>query len=119
MDMNYQASGNPVVTFISLAIVVVVLVALWKIYEKGGEKGWKALIPFYNVYIQFKLFWGNGWIFLLTLIPIVNVIVQIMLLHKMSKAFGHGVGYTFGLIFLPYIFLAILGFNGDEYLGPQ
>lgn len=119
MNMNYETSNNPVATAIGLVIVVVLLIALWKIYEKGGEKGWKALIPFYNVYIEFKLFWGNGWMFLLTLIPIVNVVVQIMLLHKMSKAFGHGIGFTLGLIFLPYIFLAILGFNSDEYLGPQ
>lgn len=119
MEFRFQTSDNPVATIIELIIVVVLLIALWKIYEKGGEKGWKALIPFYNVYIEFKLFWGNGWMFLLTLIPIVNVVVQIMLLHKMSKAFGHGIGFTLGLIFLPYIFLAILGFNGDEYLGPQ
>lgn len=119
MEFRFQTSDNPVVTIIGLIIVVVLLIALWKIYEKGGEKGWKALIPFYNVYIEFKLFWGNGWMFLLTLIPIVNVVVQIMLLHKMSKAFGHGIGFTLGLMFLPYIFLVILGFNGDEYLGPQ
>lgn len=115
----HAETNNPLVTLIALAIVVVVIVATWKIYVKAGEEGWKAIIPFYNVYIMYKMFWGNGWIFLLTLIPIVNVVVQIMLLHKMSKAFGHGVGFTLGLIFLPYIFFMILGFNGDEYLGPQ
>ena len=121
MDYNvsYSTQSNPVVTVISLILVVLIIVAIWKIFEKGGEPGWKAIIPFYNIYTEYKMFWGNGWLFLLTLIPIVNVVVGIILLNKMSKAFGHGVGFTLGLIFLPYIFMAILGFNGDEYLGPQ
>lgn len=118
-SVSYSTQGNPVATVIALVLVVLVIAAVWRIFAKAGEPGWKALIPFYNLYIEYKLFWGNGWLFLLTCIPIVNVVVGIMLCHKMSKAFGHGVGFTLGLIFLPYIFMVILGFNGDEYQGPQ
>lgn len=118
-NYNQAASGNPVVSFIALALMVVVIVATWKIYVKAGEAGWKAIIPFYNFYTEYKMFWGNGWLFLLGCVPVVNVVVGIMHNHKMSKAFGHGIGFTFGLIFLPYIFRCILGFNSDEYLGPQ
>lgn len=114
-----NAQGSPLVSLISLVLVVLVIVAVWKIFEKAGEPGWKALIPFYNIYTEYKMFWGNGWLFLLTLVPVVNVVVTFMMLHKMSKAFGHGIGFTLGLIFLPYIFMMILGFNSDEYLGPQ
>lgn len=114
-----ETSSNPILSLIVLAVVVVSIIAMWKIYVKGGEAGWKIFIPFYNLYTTYKLFWGNGWLFLLTLVPVVNVVMQIMLYHKMSKAFGHGIGFTLGLIFLPYIFVPILGFNGDEYLGPQ
>lgn len=118
-DVSYSAQSSPLATVVGLIITIVVLVAIWKIFEKAGEPGWKAIIPFYNIYTEYKMFWGNGWLFLLTLIPVVNVVVGIMLLHKMSKAFGHGVGFTLGLLFFPYIFMIILGFNGDNYLGPQ
>lgn len=119
MNISVQTQGSPAATVIALIICVVVIVAIWKIFEKGGEPGWKAIIPFYNLYTEYKMFWGNGWLFLLTIIPFVNIVVGIILLHKMSKAFGHGIGFTLGLLFLPYIFFIILGFNGDEYLGPQ
>ena len=110
------SSISSVVSFI---VAILVIVAMWKIFTKAGEAGWKSVIPIYDLYIEFKLFWGNGWFFLLTLIPIVDIVIMIMLYHKMSKAFGHGVGFTLGLIFFPYIFLLILAFGGDQYQGPQ
>lgn len=122
MNYDYSVSANaqgPVPTIIALILIVLIIVANWKIFEKAGEAGWKAIIPFYNLYTKYKMFWGNGWLFLLTIIPVVNVIVGIIVNHKMSKAFGHGLGFTLGLVFFPYIFCMILGFNGDEYLGPQ
>ena len=54
---------------ISLAITVLFIIALWKMFEKAGEPGWAALIPFYNTYVLFKISWGNGWYFLLSVIP--------------------------------------------------
>ena len=34
-------------------------VAYWKIFEKAGEPGWKAIIPFYNTYTQYKFTWNT------------------------------------------------------------
>ena len=33
------------------------MIANWKIFSKAGEPGWKSLIPFYNVYTEYKLMW--------------------------------------------------------------
>ena len=35
--------------------------------------------------------------------------------YRMSKVFGHGLGYTFGLIFLPNIFQLIIAFGSSKY----
>ncbi len=49
---------------ISLVVGVLLIIAGWKIFEKAGEKGWKILIPVYDLYILFKIcgiknwFWG-------------------------------------------------------------
>ncbi|MBQ2659960.1 hypothetical protein IJF86_00840 [Candidatus Saccharibacteria bacterium] len=128
---------------ISLAVYVLIIIAEWKIFTKAGEKGWKSLIPFYNLYIVFKLFWETKWFWItigvtfgasllascmasidgaagfVSLLTfggsVFSIIVSIMLTHRMSKSFGHGAGFTCGLIFLPVIFTLILGFNKDKY----
>lgn len=104
-------------SIIILAICVVMIVANWKLFTKAGEPGWAAIIPFYSNYVLFKIAFGNGWLFLLCLVPIVNVVINIMLFFKLSKAFGHGVGFGLGLLFLSPIFLLILAFGSSEYVG--
>ena len=46
---------------------------------------------------------------------IVGVWAAIMYSWRLSKVFGHGVGYFIGLIFLPNIFWLILGFGRSKY----
>ena len=53
------------------------------------------------------------------LISAAATVVNIIDTHKLSKAFGHGVGFTLGLIFLSPIFRLILAFGSDAYQGPQ
>lgn len=117
-EFSYQPS--PTATTSSFIVTVLVIVATWLIYKKANEAGWAAIIPFYNVYVLFKITWGNGWKFLLLLIPIANVVIYIITLNKLSKAFGKGSGFTVGLFFLSVIFLCILAFGNAQYLGvPQ
>jgi hypothetical protein len=52
------------------------------------------------------------------LIPIVNIYFLITVINLLSKSFGHGVGFTPGLIFLGIIFYPILGFGSSKYIGP-
>lgn len=55
-------------TILTLAIIfyILVVIADWKIFTKAGEKGWKSLIPFYNLFIFFRLFWKTNvfWIWM-------------------------------------------------------
>lgn len=111
-----QSTGSSIVSFI---IGVLVIVAWWKLFEKAGEAGWKALIPLYNTYTIVKIVDGNGLKFLLLLIPIVNIVYGIMLDIKLAKAFGKSTGFAIGLIFLAPIFMLILGFGDAQYQGPQ
>ena len=46
---------------------------------------------------------------------IVALVISIIYCNRTSKAFGHGIGYTLGLIFLQPIFLLILGFGSSKY----
>ena len=107
------------VTIIYIAICVLFIIAMWKLFTKAGEKGWKSIIPIYNSYIFVKIADGNGWKFLLFIIPFVNIVYAIMLDIRLAKAYGKGVGFGIGLIFLPFIFELILAFGSADYLGPQ
>ena len=113
-----ETGGAIAYIIVAIAIYVLLIVAQWKIFAKAGEAGWKSLIPLYNLYIMVKIVDGNGWKFLLLLIPIVGFIYDIMLSIKMAKAFGKSSGFAVGLIFLPNIFFLILGFGSAEYIGP-
>lgn len=52
---------------ISIISSILVIVGTYKIFEKAGDEGWKAIIPFYNSYTQYKLTWNTKmfWICLL------------------------------------------------------
>ncbi len=118
---EYQAqASSPLMTVCSLGLGIIGIIAMWKIFVKAGEPGWAAIIPFYNVYVLFKITWGSGWKFLLLLIPIANIVIAIITMVKLAKAFGKGGGFAVGLIFLSTIFYCILAFGSAQYQGvPQ
>lgn len=102
----------------ALALAVVMIAAMWKIFEKAGEAGWQALIPIYNCYVLIKITGKPGWWLILWLIPIVNYVFIIWTYNMLSKSFGKSEGFTVGLVLLGIIFFPILGFGPDKYLGP-
>ena len=55
---------------------------------------------------------------MLSLIPIVNIVVWVVVSLDLAKSFGRGVGFAIGLIFLPFNFAPILGFGSATYQGP-
>lgn len=117
MDEVFATSYALVSVFFSLAFTVVILVGMWKVYVKAGKPGWACIVPFYNSYCLFDMTFGNGWLFLLTFVPCVNFVMAILAYVKLAKAFGKGGGYAVGLIFLPVIFIPMLGFGDAQYLG--
>lgn len=125
--------------FITLAVYILIIIGYWKIFTKAGEPGWKSIIPIYNLFTQYKLTWKTYMIWPViicylggsaldyyfdgalsiigSLLMLAGAIIMIVGQHKLSKAFGHGVGFTLGLIFLTPIFLMVLGFGSSRYEG--
>ena len=120
------------------------IIANWRIFTKAGEAGWKSLIPVYSDYVSYRIAWHTSYFWLtfilgiissvaqnyiktngavtalsviVSLIQIVMAIITILYSVKLSRAFGHGIGFAIGLIFLQPIFLLILGLGSDTYCG--
>lgn len=138
---------------LSLAMVLVALacaffwyiiraIGYWKAFQKAGEAGWKAVIPFYNTYTRYKLTWDTKmfWIYLALMaaecilpesgeglaafarlaVSVGLLVIFVKGVHKTSLAFGHGTGFAVGLFFLEPVFALILGLDHSQYEGiPQ
>lgn len=54
---------------LSLVILVIDIIAWWKIFEKAGLKGWKSLIPIYSQYCLYRISGMSGWWCFFPVIP--------------------------------------------------
>ena len=108
-------------------------------YRKAGVAPWKAFIPFYNTYNNYKLAWAGKFFFLhVALYILFNalfggttlvmqlaaaaaglalVVVDVKQNVKMAKLFGKGFGTGIALIFFPGITSLILGLGKAEFQG--
>ena len=160
MDMNVAMNEmiaqieamNPEVLAGGLAVVVGIFAAIFalgvirylltaigysKMYRKAGETPWKAFIPVYNTFNNYKISW-NGKIFFLSaalyiLLTLFNgsavvalqlaaaaagialIVVMVKQNVKMAKLFGKGAGTGIALMFVPGITSLILGLGKAEY----
>jgi len=110
---------SPIFMIIWLAVVILLIASMWKIFTKAGQPGWASLIPIYNIYVWCKIVGRPGWWVLLFFIPFVNFVIAIILGIDLAKSFGKGVGFGIGIILLGIIFLPILAFSGATYQGPS
>jgi hypothetical protein len=123
-DSGSNAAGNAAAAgmfgamgLVWLAIIVLMIAALWKIFVKAGEPGWAAIIPIYNAIVILKIVGRPIWWIVLLLIPFVNLIVGFIVAFDLAKAFGKGAGFALGMIFLAPIFYPVLAWSDAKYLG--
>ncbi|MGH7132474.1 MAG: DUF5684 domain-containing protein [Phycisphaerales bacterium] len=107
-----------VIVLVFLAIAVLVIAGIWKVFEKAGQPGWAAIIPFYNTYVMCKIAGKPWWWLLLCMIPYAGVVFFCIVCVGIAKAFGKDVGFGIGLGLLGVVFFPILGFGKDQYQGP-
>lgn len=138
-----QTMSDFLIFIIRVVLIIATTVGLWCIFEKADEAGWKSLIPFYNVYILYKLAWSSKHAIIVTILLVIldalntvsvyipNVkyiylVVGVALLvyaiignYKLSSAFSYSGAFTVGLVLLNPIFILILGKGNAYYSCPQ
>ncbi|MCL4816967.1 MAG: hypothetical protein KJZ56_10035 [Flavobacteriales bacterium] len=101
-----------------MAIIVLMIASMWKVFTKAGKPGWAAIVPIYNIIVLLQIVGRPTWWIILFLIPIVSLIIMIMVMIDVAKSFGKGGGFAAGLILLGIIFWPILAFGDAQYVGP-
>ena len=104
-----------------------------KMFQKANIA--KGMIPLWNTFTAFQMTDNLNmfWILIgvsvvssvISTIPVISSLtivgsisalyIVILQEHKLSKAFGHGAGYTVGLVLLRPIFMLILGCGSSQY----
>jgi len=111
-------SGYDIILIITLILATA---GLWKIFEKAGYSGWKAVVPFLNFYIWLKIIKKPIWWYIFILTPFINVFVILLMVVEILKCFGkESIGaQALGVIF-PFLYLPYLGFSTKEvYMDPD
>ena len=134
-----------VTVIIILPIYLILIVSEWKILEKAGEKGWKSLIPFYNLFISHHIVgMAHIWFILevifwfveliLELIPAVpdmvelscglviglfTIISEVIHINRLCNCFKKPTSFKIGMIILPELFMPIIAFGNSVYTPPE
>ncbi|MCH2161274.1 MAG: DUF5684 domain-containing protein [Phycisphaerales bacterium] len=98
-----------------LAIILVVIIGWWKMFNKAGIPGILAIIPIVNLFFVAQVGGKPAWWGLLCLLPFVGFIFMIIIYIGVAERFGRGVGTAVGLILLTPIFACILGFGSAKW----
>lgn len=108
-------------SLLSMAIFVVIIAGMWKLFEKAGKPGWASLIPIYNIIVMMEITGKPTWQIVLFLVPLANLYVAITLSVSFCRSYGKfGIGNYLFYMFLSFIAVPMWGFSADtRYLGPS
>lgn len=107
----------PLIVFILINLGI--LLGLYKIFEKAGEAGWKAFIPFYNYYIWNKIVEKPIYWVIFGCLPFIGLVVSLIWITESMKFMGKDSfkDHTLAQLF-PFIYLPLVGFNPEvKWLG--
>lgn len=110
--------GAAIVGIIYLAILVLTVASMWKLFVKANEPGWAAIVPIYNIITLLKITGKPIWWIVLFFVPLVNFVALILIWISFAKSFGKGTGFAIGMLLLPFVFFPMLAFSDSTYQGP-
>ena len=94
---------------LSLAAVILMFAAQWRLFTKAGEPGWKCLIPFYGAYTWCKIVWNEKIFFTMLGMGIgTGVLSGIMAAMTANSRGGPGAGATIVMLLAAALAIAAL-----------
>ena len=95
---------------IVIAYEILLIVSYWKLYNKAGEKGWKAIIPIYNEFIRYKLTWKKAIFWILLVLGIVAGVLSNLVTNGNITGAGASFVTVVALVFaIAFLVISIIG----------
>lgn len=115
-----ESLGAGTLIVLSLVVIILSIIANWKLFEKAGKSGILSIIPFYHVFVEMEILNGKAWTALLYLIPPVAVIYAIVNTLRLAVCYNKGllVG-VFGIFFNPFVRIYLAFSEDTKYTGPK
>ena len=119
-----------IVFLIISSLLILYIVASWKLFKKCGREGWEGIIPIYRHYVLIQITGIKWWAIFIILVGYLSIntaglgfIISLLVLftkfcinYNLSKKMGKDpIGYGIGLTLLRIVFLPILAFGSSEY----
>ncbi|WP_341907650.1 DUF5684 domain-containing protein [Fluviicola taffensis] len=101
---------------IYFGVIALMIISMWKVYEKANKPGWAAIVPVYNLIILLEIAKKPTWWVAMYFVPFANIVFMIMTMNSVSKNFGKDEGFTVGLVLLGVVFWPILAFGSARYV---
>lgn len=134
--MGALLGGLVIVSLITIALCVFMIVCDWKVMRKMGMPGWYCLIPFFGPYMETKAVYGIGWWFLIplastiagwigitgVLLSIINIVVLVYGIKyaiDFTLCFGKPWYFAILVYLLPIVAIPVLAFGSAVYRGPR
>ena len=117
---NSAAAGGilAIMGIFYVAILILGIVSLWKIFSKANESGWKSIIPIYNYITLLKIIGRPWWWIIGLLLPIVQLVVLVIVALDLAKSFGKSEVFgIFGLFLFGIVGYPMLAFGSAQYVG--
>lgn len=103
-------------SIVLLLFVILPTIGIWKIFKDANIPGWYSIIPLLSTLKLYDLVGVSPLCIFLAFIPFIGqiliLIVNIVVCHRLAQRYNKNIGYTLGLIFLPFIFYPLIAFKG-------
>lgn len=109
------AASTFTLVLVWLVVMAVAIGGMWMTFKKAGQPGWAAIIPIYNIVVLMRVARKPAWWVVLVIVPIVNIVVLVIVSLEVSRNFGKGAGFGWGLALLAPIFYPVLGYGDAQY----
>lgn len=115
-----ESVGAGTLIVLSLVVIILSIIANWKLFEKAGKPGILSIIPFYHVFVEMEILNGKAWTALLYLIPPVAAIYAIVNTLRLAVCYNKGllVG-VLGIFFNPFVRIYLAFSEDTSYTGPK
>ena len=120
---------------ILMAILVLTIVGLWKLFKKAGRHGWEAIVPFYSNWVLVEISGLSWWYFFLIIsssisvwlelesfkfvFNIANLVGTFFCYYNIAKKLHKDVGTAILMTIFPYVMFPLIGLSSKYQYDPN